>query len=429
MKHARTLKLIKAAAAGLFGLLAVNAYAQIGSGWSSIAETFKVQTSGSGSVSGDTFKLTSTSSGVKDRAEREYNAWSSGTHQFQGDVTVTSLGGDRICLKQTFQENTGPWNMIGVQKSGILYEIEGGNTLASYTVGTTARINTILDADHGTVQVYINGSLKETKTGGQTPIYDKCGTYRTDSGSAPITATWTNIQFWQGGSSSGGGGTVSAPTFSPAAGTYTSAQNVAITSSTSGVSIRYTLDGSTPSETAGTVYSSPVNISSTKTLKAIAYKSGSSDSSVTSGTYTINVAPPPTVNFEAESLTYTASGATASVQTDTNSSGGKWIELAGNSTGDSISFAVPSIVAGTYQVKMEWKGNTSRGILQLSVDGKNVGGTLDQYSAAQSYPTTTFGTVTFASAGTHTVKLTVTGKNSSSSAYQLSADKFTFVGQ
>ncbi len=223
--------------------------------------------------------------------------------------------------------------------------------------------------------------------------------------------------------------TVSAPTFSPGGGSYTSTQNVTITSSTSGASIRYTLDGSTPSETAGTVYSSPVNITSTKTLKAIAYQSGSTDSSVTSATYTITIAPPPTVNFEAESLTYTASGATASVQTDTNSSGGKWIELAGNSTGDNISFAIPSVVAGTYQVKMEWKGNTSRGILQLSVDGKNVGGTLDQYSTAQSYPTTTFGTVTFASAGTHTIKLTVTGKNSSSSAYQLSADKFTLVGQ
>src|SRR5581483_214944 len=127
MKIPGTLKLIKAAAAGLLGLLAANAYAQIGSGWTSISETFKIQTSGSGSVNGDTFSLTSTSSGTKDRAEREYNAWSSGTHQFQGDVTVVSLGGDRICLKQTFQENTGPWNMIAVQKSGHPYEVEGGN--------------------------------------------------------------------------------------------------------------------------------------------------------------------------------------------------------------------------------------------------------------------------------------------------------------
>ena len=48
-----------------------------------------------------------------------------------------------------------------------------------------------------------------------------------------------------------------APTFSPAAGTYTSAQTVTISTTTSGASIRYTTDGSTPSETAGTLYSAP----------------------------------------------------------------------------------------------------------------------------------------------------------------------------
>ncbi|HTB79900.1 MAG TPA: carbohydrate-binding protein, partial [Opitutaceae bacterium] len=182
-------------------------------------------------------------------------------------------------------------------------------------------------------------------------------------------------------------------------------------------------------ETNGTLYSAPVNISATTTLQAIAYESGFTDSPVTSASYTIGSTPPPTVSFEAESLTNTPSGATSSVQTDTNSSGGKWVELAGNSVGDSISFAIPSVAAGTYQLQMKWKGNNSRGILQLSVDGTNLGSTLDQYASGQTYPTTTFGNVTFSSAGTHTVKLTVTGKNSASSNYQLSADKFTFVGQ
>src|SRR5579885_2161452 len=136
-----------------------------------------------------------------------------------------------------------------------------------------------------------------------------------------------------------------------------------------------------------------------------------------------------TLNFEAENLSYTGSGATTSVQTDTNSSGGKWVELAGNSTGDHIDFTVPNVPAGTYQLKMEWKGNNSRGILQLSVDGTNLGPTLDQYASGQSYPTTTFGHVTFSAAGNHTVRLAVTGKNSKSSGEILSADKFTFAGQ
>jgi kynurenine formamidase len=224
---------------------------------------------------------------------------------------------------------------------------------------------------------------------------------------------------------------VADPVFNPAGGTYSSAQTVSISTATSGATIHYTTDGSTPSETAGTTYSSPISVSANgTTLKAIAFKSGLTDSNVTSATYTITTGGTgSSVTFEAENLTYTPNGATASVQTDTNSSGGKWVELAGNSTGDTIDFAIPSVSAGTYSLQMEWKGNNSRGILQLSVDGTNVGPTLDQYASGQTYPTTTFGTVTFGSTGTHTVRLTVTGKNSSSSNYQLSADKFVFTSQ
>ena len=193
----------------LFGLAAsvlalagfsTSASAQIGSGWTSVSETYKVQLSGSGWNSGSQFgftKLTDSTDTIKDRAEREYNTWSSGMHQFQGDVTVNSFSGDRVCIKQTFQPNKGPWNMVGVEHSGTIYEVEGGNSLGSFTVGTSFRVNTVLDATHGTVQVYINGSLKETKSSGVAPFYDKLGAYRTASGTPAITVTWSNIKFWQ----------------------------------------------------------------------------------------------------------------------------------------------------------------------------------------------------------------------------------------
>src|SRR5216683_367509 len=45
---------------------------------------------------------------------------------------------------------------------------------------------------------------------------------------------------------------VATPSFNPKAGTYTTAQSVTISSTTSGVSIRYTTDGNTPSATVGT---------------------------------------------------------------------------------------------------------------------------------------------------------------------------------
>ena len=182
------------------GGLCLGARAQIGSGWTATNETFKVQTSGCGTVNGNTFSIPCSSSGsTKDRAEREYNAWTSGTHQFQGDCTITSFGGNGICVKQTFQENSGPWDMVAVKSDGTVYEVSNGKTLGSFSVGTSFRINTILDASHGTVDVYFNGAYAETLTGGVTPIYDKCGTYRLDSGNGPITATWDNVEFWYGG--------------------------------------------------------------------------------------------------------------------------------------------------------------------------------------------------------------------------------------
>jgi len=77
------------------------------------------------------------------------------------------------------------------------------------------------------------------------------------------------------------------PAISPGGGTYTSARTVQITTRESGASIRYTTDGTNPSGTAGQVYTGPVSISSSMTLKAVVSKSGWLDSSVNFATYTI----------------------------------------------------------------------------------------------------------------------------------------------
>lgn len=88
------------------------------------------------------------------------------------------------------------------------------------------------------------------------------------------------------------GSQAAAPAFSLAAGTYTGTQSVTLTTATSGATIRYTTDGSTPSSTAGTVYGGPVSIGASLTLKAIAYKSGYASSAVTSAAYVIRVVAP-----------------------------------------------------------------------------------------------------------------------------------------
>lgn len=78
------------------------------------------------------------------------------------------------------------------------------------------------------------------------------------------------------------------PVMTPSAGLYTAAQTVQITCATAGASIYYTTDGSTPSAAAGTLYSGPITVSSTKTIKAVAIKSGYTDSDAVNAYYMIS---------------------------------------------------------------------------------------------------------------------------------------------
>lgn len=95
---------------------------------------------------------------------------------------------------------------------------------------------------------------------------------------------------------------VAPPVFTPAAAPYYTQAVVTITTPTSGATIRYTTDGSTPTETYGTVYTGPVtmpeavdtnltgfltNSSGVTMLKAIAYENGMADSPVWTGNYEI----------------------------------------------------------------------------------------------------------------------------------------------
>jgi hypothetical protein len=86
-----------------------------------------------------------------------------------------------------------------------------------------------------------------------------------------------------------------APTFSPAAGTYNTAQTITLRSSTPGASIYFSVNGSTPT-TSSSLYRAPFSATTNTTIKAITVAKGFANSSVASATYTI------------ESLTWPASG-------------------------------------------------------------------------------------------------------------------------
>ena len=103
------------------------------------------------------------------------------------------------------------------------------------------------------------------------------------------------------------------PTFLPAAGTYSGPQSVTISDTTSGATIYYTTNGTTPT-TSSTVYTSgnPVAVSSSETLQAIAVASGAANSAVATASYTIGTAAP---TFSLPSGTYTNSSISISDST------------------------------------------------------------------------------------------------------------------
>jgi hypothetical protein len=219
---------------------------------------------------------------------------------------------------------------------------------------------------------------------------------------------------------------VGAPVFNPSGGVYSSSQLVTITTPTSGAFIRYTTDAVTlPSETVGTIYSGPVNIASTTTLQAIAYANGMTDSPVAIATYTINPGSLPIV-LEAESIAFSGNGPIGIID-DPNASGGAYVLAETTGAGQALTWTTPSISAGIYQFQFRYKTGPDRGIVGVTIDGANLGPTIDQYSTTPAFLTANTGTLTFATNGTHTITLTVAGKNSASTQFFVTADSFTLT--
>ena len=144
-------------------------------------------------------------------------------------------------------------------------------TLGTTASGASIRYTTDGSAPTETAGTLYTGAVTVNSTTTIRAIAYEAGMNDSSIGSA----TYTILQ------------TVAAPAFNPVAGTYTTAQSVTLATTTAGAAIRYTTDGSAPSETSGTLYNGPIPIKATTTLKAIAYATGMADSLIASGTYTI----------------------------------------------------------------------------------------------------------------------------------------------
>lgn len=195
-------------------------------------------------------------------------------------------------------------DVTSVTKDGVSITFDAGtntqNTPKYFNTGLGVRLyvnNTMtISAGNNTITSIVIAFSGSSYTGN---LSANVGNYNVTSATGRWSGNATSVTFTAGVSHAriqtvtvtyGGGGTVetcATPTFSPAAGTYNEAQDVTISTTTSGASIYYTTDNSTPSSTNGTLYTGAINVSETTTIKAIAVKTGNNDSQVAEATYTI----------------------------------------------------------------------------------------------------------------------------------------------
>ena len=214
-------------------------------------------------------------------------------------LTPASTANDEAVFELTLgQDSIGYWTLFDAVNNGYLYAAgtgssnflktqEENNVKGQWTIEIdTEGIATIKAPSSGTTRNWIrynnSSNIFSCYASGQMNVY----IYK--AGDVPTVET------------------VATPTFNPAAGTYTEAQNVTIACATEGATIYYTLDGTTPT-TASSVYSTAIAISQTTTVKAMAVKTGMTNSQVATAEYTINL-PVPTVatpTFNPAAGTYT----------------------------------------------------------------------------------------------------------------------------
>ena len=212
-------------------------------------------------------------------------------------AVVTGAWGEKIDFSQLDYENGQEVTTVDGEDFSVTFDKgTNSNTPKYYTTGTAIRVygggNFTVNSTKNITKIVISFGEGDNGENGNNPIAANEGSYS--------NGTWTGsaseVKFTVGGTSGnrrikaievtfGEAPSVSAPTFTPAGGTYSEAQTVTISCATEGATIFYTLDGTDP-DNGCDEYESPLTIESTTTIKAIAYKDGES-SSIASATYTI----------------------------------------------------------------------------------------------------------------------------------------------
>jgi hypothetical protein len=176
-----------------------------------------------------------------------------------------------------------------------------GPAAGSYT---TAQTVTLADSTKGAVIHYTTNGTTPTAT---SPTYT--APISVGTGTTTVQAIATATGYSQSAVSTATyvitAGAAAAPTFGPAAGSYTTAQTVTLADSTKGAVIHYTTNGTTPTPTSPT-YTAPISVGTgTTTVQAIATATGYSQSSVSTSTYVVTPPPAAAPTFSPAAGTYT----------------------------------------------------------------------------------------------------------------------------
>ena len=215
-----------------------------------------------------------------------------------------------------------------IEIDGITWNITGNTTLIPWRIGGKSLTDvdrnvfsesTLVDnisrieVEHGTASNIVVNSMTlvvASDADFSNPVSTLVGEFAantTTTFNRPADADWTNMYYKitynvtvEGTSNKflqfvgatfykeeGGGQqeTVAMPTFNPVSGSYFDPQSVTITCATEGATIRYTTDGTDPTESSE-VFSSALTISETTTVKAKGFKAGYTPSSIATAVYT-----------------------------------------------------------------------------------------------------------------------------------------------
>jgi MYXO-CTERM domain-containing protein len=184
------------AALVLLGLPSV-ARAQMGTGWKEFFPMKTIQLRGAGAKYDNTngIETFSIAPGDERSEARIFDDHRTGKWQFEGWVNVKA-GIDGGCIHQVFKFLM----IVGYSNDGgELRQHSQQRLQATGVFGKWVRVNTIHDADAGTAQVYIDGTLRGnvvSKSPGPNGWYHKYGIYNS-SGSNP-EVKWRDVKFFTG---------------------------------------------------------------------------------------------------------------------------------------------------------------------------------------------------------------------------------------